>query len=118
MVGAGLELAACGWGHRRIAERLRRPTSTVRGWLRCFSRRAVPVAAVFTSSLVALADDPSVVLLAPTASAVADAVAAVVGYATVTRSRFAVATAPIWRIAAVACHGWLLAPGWPPTRNR
>ncbi|MGW7259343.1 helix-turn-helix domain-containing protein [Streptomyces sp. NPDC054834] len=62
VVGAGLELAAVGWGCRRIAERLGRPVTTVRGWLRCWSRRAGRTAAVFTAWLVALADDPASVL--------------------------------------------------------
>ncbi|MEV6116022.1 hypothetical protein AB0L59_26870 [Streptomyces sp. NPDC052109] len=35
VVGAGLELAGVGWGSRRIAERLGRPVTTVRSWLRC-----------------------------------------------------------------------------------
>ncbi|MET9452831.1 hypothetical protein [Streptomyces cinerochromogenes] len=35
VVGVGLELAAVGWGSRRIRERLGRPVTTVRGWLRC-----------------------------------------------------------------------------------
>ncbi|MFF7191989.1 helix-turn-helix domain-containing protein [Streptomyces sp. NPDC008222] len=114
VVGAGLELAASGWGHRRIAERLGRPVSTVRGWLRCWSRRAGRVAAVFTSLLVALADDPSVVLPAPAASVVGDAVAAVVGFAAAARARLSMPFAPTWRLVSAACHGRLLAPGWPP----
>ncbi|MGW7673990.1 helix-turn-helix domain-containing protein [Streptomyces sp. NPDC054775] len=52
VVGAGLELAAVGWGCRRIAERLGRPVTTVRGWLRCWSGRAGRTAAVFTTWLV------------------------------------------------------------------
>jgi hypothetical protein len=59
VIGRGLELAACGWEFRRIAERLGRPATTVLDWLRCRSRRAGCVAAVFTSLLVALADDPA-----------------------------------------------------------
>ncbi|MFF3876619.1 hypothetical protein [Streptomyces sp. NPDC001978] len=42
---------------------------------------------MFTSLLVALADDPSVVLPAPAAPVVGDAVAAVVGFAAAARSR-------------------------------
>ena len=79
VVGIGLELAAAGWGSRRIAARLGMPVTTVRGWLRCFARRAGQAAAVFTSLLVALADDPSVVLPAPARTVVADAVSAVTG---------------------------------------
>ena len=114
LVGAGLELAAFGWGHRRIADRLDRPVSTVRGWLRCWSRRAGRVAGVFTSLLVALADDPVVVLPAPAVSPFADAVAAVVGFAFAARTRLGMVTAPTWALVSAACHGRLLAPGWPP----
>uniref|UniRef100_UPI002F90B22E helix-turn-helix domain-containing protein n=1 Tax=Kitasatospora indigofera TaxID=67307 RepID=UPI002F90B22E len=113
IVGSGLELAAAGWGHRRIADRLDRPVSTVRGWLRCWSRRAGRVAGVFTLLLVDLADDPSVVLPAPAASLGADAVAAVAGFALAAGLRFGMATVPIWTLASAACHGRLLAPGWP-----
>lgn len=34
VIGQALWLAACGYGHRRIARHLDRPASTVRGWLR------------------------------------------------------------------------------------
>jgi hypothetical protein len=118
VVGAGLELAAAGWGHRRIADRLDRPVSTVRGWLRCWSRRAARVAGVFTFWLVDLADDPSVVLPAPATSVAADAVAAVVGFALAAGIRFGMVTAPTWTLASAACHGRLLSPGWPPPVGR
>ncbi|MFF3159553.1 helix-turn-helix domain-containing protein [Streptomyces sp. NPDC057910] len=114
VVGVGLELAATGWGSRRIAERLGRPVTTVRGWLRCFARRAGGTAAVFTSLLVALADDPSVVLPAPAGTVVADAVCAVVGFAFAARSRLGMLKVPTWLWVSAACHGRLLAPGWPP----
>lgn len=40
VVGRVIELAAEGWGHRRIAAAVRRPVETVRGWLRRVRRRA------------------------------------------------------------------------------
>jgi hypothetical protein len=40
LIGRAIELAAEGWGHRRIAAELRRPAGTVRGWLRRVRRRA------------------------------------------------------------------------------
>ncbi|WP_331759445.1 helix-turn-helix domain-containing protein [Streptomyces sp. NBC_01579] len=113
VVGAGLELAAAGWGCRRIAERLGRPMTTVRGWLRCWSRRAGRTAAVFTAWLVALADDPAAVLPAPTGTAVADAVCAVTGFAFAARARLGMLKVPTWLLVSAACHGRLLAPGWP-----
>ena len=114
VIGAGLEMKAAGIGHRRIADRLGRPYSTVRGWLRRFAARAGRIAGVFISHLVALADDPSVVLPAPAASVFADAVAAVAAASMAVRVRFPVATAPIWRVASAVSRGLLLAPGWPP----
>jgi hypothetical protein len=93
-VGAGLELAAAGWVHRRIVERLDRPVLTVRGWLRCWSGRAARVAGVFTSLLVDLADDPSAVLLAPAALVTPDAVSAVVGFALAAGIRFDIRPGP------------------------
>jgi hypothetical protein len=114
VVGAGLELAAAGWGCRRIAERLGRPMTTVRGWLRCWSRRAARTTAAFTSLLVALADDPAAVLPAPAGSASRDAVCAVTGFAFAARARFGMVMVPTWLLVSAACHGRLLAPGWPP----
>ncbi|MEV7395407.1 helix-turn-helix domain-containing protein [Streptomyces sp. NPDC091215] len=113
VVGVGLELAAVGWGCRRIAGRLGRPVTTVRGWLRCFSRRAVRATAVFTAWLVALADDPAAVLPAPAGTAVADAVSAVTGFAFAARARLGMVKVPTWLLVSAACHGRLLAPGWP-----
>ncbi|MDJ0340185.1 helix-turn-helix domain-containing protein [Streptomyces sp. H10-C2] len=114
VVGMGLELAAAGWGCRRIAVRLGRPVTTVRGWLRCWSRRAALTAAVFTSWLVALADDPAAVLPAPARTAAADAVCAVTGFAFAARARLGMLKVPTWLLVSAACHGRLLAPGWPP----
>ncbi|WP_194280793.1 helix-turn-helix domain-containing protein [Streptomyces fagopyri] len=114
VVGAGLELAAAGWGCRRIAERLGRPVTTVRGWLRCWSRRVGRTAAVFTSLLVALADDPAAMLPTAAGSAAQDAVCAVTGFAFAARARLEMLKVPTWLLVSAACHGRLLAPGWPP----
>ncbi|MER5918491.1 hypothetical protein ABT124_51880 [Streptomyces sp. NPDC001982] len=54
------------------------------------------------------------VLPAPAAPVVGDAVAAVVGFAAAARSRLSMPFAPTWRPASAARHGRLLAPGWPP----
>jgi transposase-like protein len=40
VIGSALEMAAEGWGHRRIARALRRPETTVREWCRRFRERA------------------------------------------------------------------------------
>uniref|UniRef100_A0AAU1HQQ4 Uncharacterized protein n=1 Tax=Streptomyces sp. NBC_00180 TaxID=2903632 RepID=A0AAU1HQQ4_9ACTN len=88
--------------------------TTVRGWLRCFSRRAARAAVVFTSLLVALADDPAMVLPAHAGSPVRDALYAVVGFAFAARARLGKLKVPTWLLMSAACHGRLLAPGWPP----
>jgi hypothetical protein len=43
VVEEALELAARGWGCRRIAARLGRPCSTVRGWVAAARRESGPV---------------------------------------------------------------------------
>ncbi|MFI6494798.1 hypothetical protein [Streptomyces sp. NPDC050564] len=74
VIGAGLEIAALGMGHRQIAAVLGRADATVRGWIRRFRVRAEDVRRHFTVVLVALADDP--VMPAPEGSPLADAVSA------------------------------------------
>lgn len=113
VIGAGLELAATGHGHRRVAALLDRPASTVRGWLRRLAGRAERVAARFTSWLVALVDDPARALPSPAGTPLGDAVAAMIGFVHAVRARFSVPTAPIWPVVSAACHGQLLTPGWP-----
>ena len=54
VIGAALRAKASGAGHRPIAQRLERPVSTVRGWLRAFAGNAEKVRAAFTGLLVEL----------------------------------------------------------------
>src|SRR5450631_1370576 len=54
VIGLAVEAKAAGDGHRKIAERLGRPASTVRGWLRAFSARAERVRGVFTALAASL----------------------------------------------------------------
>ena len=58
VIGLALEVKAAGEGHRAIAGRLGRPASTVRGWLRAFTRRAEQVRSVFTALAASLVTDP------------------------------------------------------------
>ena len=58
VIGLALEASAAGAGHRVIAERLGRPASTVRGWLRSLARRAEQVRSVFTALAASLVTDP------------------------------------------------------------
>jgi hypothetical protein len=66
---------ASGSGHRRIAEGIGRPVSTVRGWLRRFGAVAARAAAHFMSW--AHVFDPNLGPVAPAGGVVADAVEAV-----------------------------------------
>ncbi|MFK0223744.1 DUF6431 domain-containing protein [Streptomyces vinaceus] len=77
VIGAGLEIAASGIGHRQIAAHLGLADGTVRGWLRAFAGRVEAVRRHFTVALVALADDPVMPDAGP--SAFADAVSVVAG---------------------------------------
>ncbi|MFF4618227.1 DUF6431 domain-containing protein [Nonomuraea jabiensis] len=127
VIGAAVEAAAGGQGHRRIARQLGRPPETVRGWLRRFGARAERMRAAFTTLLVALAADIEA-LPAPAGSPLADALAALVAVAVAAAARFGparaatassgrvslVTTLPVWPVACAVSGGGLLAPGWKP----
>ncbi|MGW4995865.1 hypothetical protein ACWEQ3_51490 [Streptomyces mirabilis] len=49
----------------------------------------------------------------PAGTAVADAVSAAVGFAVAARARLGKLKVPTWLLVSAACHGRLLAPGWP-----
>lgn len=110
VIGAALRAKASGVGHRRIAARVGRPVSTVRGWLRAFARNAETVRAVFMALLVAL--DPLTGPLPVQPSVVADAVEALGACAAAARRRLGVvgAVSP-WQLAAAVTGGRLLAAG-------
>ena len=113
VIGAALEAAAAGAGHRKVAAGLGRPASTVRGWLRRFAGRAEQVRVFFTVLLARTGPDP--VMPAGAAGPVAAAVSAVAGAAAAVAQRWpAVGAVPVWAAASAASGGLLLAPGWPP----
>lgn len=93
-----------GAGHRRIAARLDRPASTVRGWLRAFTTSAAAIAAAFTTRTVRDGPDAAGLWPAPAPSVAGTALAAVAAYAGVLANRFAVAVLP-WQTAALAAAG-------------
>lgn len=111
VIGLALEAGAAGAGHRPVAGRLGRPASTVRGWLRAFTRRAEQVRSVFTALAASLVTDPP--LPAPAGSPLADAVAAVAAAATAAGRVPGVGTVARWQLAAAVTCGLLLAPSWP-----
>jgi hypothetical protein len=110
VIGAALRAKATGSGHRPIAQRLGRPDSTVRGWLRAFGRNAEVVRSALTGLLVAL--DPLTGPLPVRSSVVGDAVEVVGACAAAARRRLGVvgAVSP-WQLAAAVTDGRLLVSG-------
>jgi hypothetical protein len=110
VIGAGLVLAAAGWGYRGIAARLGRPAATVRGWLRRFRGRAERLRAGFTALLVGL--DPLAKLPDPAGTAIGDAVAAVVAAALSVVGRWGERVRGLspWELAGAVTSGGLLGP--------
>ena len=112
VIGRALEESAVGAGHRKIAELVERPVSTVRGWLRRFAARAEEVRACFTVLLARTSPDP--VMPAGAAGPVAAAVSAIAGAAVAVAQRWPqLGTVPVWTAASAASGGLLIAPGWP-----
>ncbi|MFB7466200.1 DUF6431 domain-containing protein [Streptomyces sp. NPDC056224] len=107
VIGAGLEIAASGMGHRRVAAHLGLAEGTVRGWLRAFAGRAEDVRRHFTVALVALADDP--VMPDAAASALADAVSVVAAAHRAAATKWpGMLTVSRWEFAGRAIGGRLL----------
>ena len=111
VIGSALADRAAGLGHRKIAERLGRPVSTVRGWLRSMGSRAEAVRAAFTALVVTLVVDAPLPSVA--GDLFADAVEAIGAAAVAVARRFGVRIVSGWRMASAVSAGRLLAPGWP-----
>ncbi|MFI5809243.1 DUF6431 domain-containing protein [Streptomyces sp. NPDC051561] len=108
VIGAGLEIAALGMGHRQVAAHLGLSEGTVRGWFRRFRRRSEEVRRHFTVVLVALADEP--VVPEASRSPLADAVSAVVAAHRAAGEKWAgVNTVSRWEFAGRVIAGGLLA---------
>jgi hypothetical protein len=112
VIGAALRAKAAGVGHRPIADRLDRPLSTVRGWLRAFTRNAEATRSILAGLLIEL--DPLHGPLGPAGTPFADAVEVVGQVAAAARRRLGVvgAVSP-WQLVAAVTNGRLLAPGGP-----
>ncbi|MGH9088630.1 MAG: helix-turn-helix domain-containing protein [Acidimicrobiales bacterium] len=104
VIGAGLVAKANGAGHRRIAEALGRPASTVRGWLRRFAQMAQFLREHFTRWAHALS--PGHGPVAPSASTFDDAVEAAGVLGAVAVRRFG--PRPPWSLISVVTGGRLL----------
>jgi hypothetical protein len=112
VIGAAVTARAVGTGHRRIAARLGRLPSTVRGWLRALMRNVERVRALFTALLVEL--DPLVGALPVLGCGFADAVAGIGAAAAAARRRLGVVGAvSAWQLASAVSGGRLLAPAGP-----
>lgn len=105
VIGAALTHAAAGAGHCTAAERVGRPPSTVRGWLRRFRAVAGRAAAFFAAWAHHL--DPMLGPIAPAGSLVADAVEAIGVAARAASLRLG--PRPPWSWASVLTVGGLLA---------
>ncbi len=103
---------AGGWGHRRIAARIGRPTSTVRGWLRAFTASAQRIAQAFAALVARDAPDAAALWPAPTGSVTGQALVVLAAYAAAVSARFGVGTLA-WVVTAVAVtHGRLFSAPW------
>jgi hypothetical protein len=115
VVGAALMDRAAGLGYRRIAVRVGRPTSTVRGWLSRASGNAEQLRVAFTLLRHRADDDAGP--LSPAGSGLADAIAAIGAAVAAVRRTWgtAVVVASAWQVASALTLGRLLAPN-PPTK--
>jgi hypothetical protein len=104
VVGVSLVAKANGAGHRSIAASLRRPASTVRGWLRRFAAMAERLREHFTRWAHAI--DPTHDRRSPGGSAFFDAVEAIGVLGIVAVRRFG--PRPVWSLASVVTAGGLL----------
>ena len=111
VIGAALEAAAAGDGHRKIAGLLGGPAETVRGWLRRFCGRTEEVRAFFTVLLARTSPDPVMPAGRPARWRLR------CRRSRAPRRRSAqrwpqLGMVPVWTAASAASGGLLLAPGW------
>jgi hypothetical protein len=104
-----------GVGHRSIAERLGRPVSTVRGWLRSFARSAGTLGVWFRR--LVLRDAPDAAALWPQSARglLAQALEVLMAYSRVLGERFTLpgARQVPWHVAALASVGpWVFSGTW------
>ena len=106
VIGAALIARAEGMGHRPIAAALDVAESTVRGWLRRFTARALEWRDRFTVLLVGLDPDPGPI--GARSSVLGDAVEVIGLAAAAAVRRFG--SRPPWQFAAAVSGGLLLGP--------
>lgn len=113
----GLNVVA-GFGHRRVAELLGRPASTVRDWLRAYRGNAAAIIARFTALVHRGAPDAPGLWPAPVGTAGGNAFSMVAAYAKTLAhysSRGGAVVKVAWQESALRGHGpWFFsAAGWP-----
>ena len=119
VIGAAVRARAAGAGHRSIGERLRVPSSTVRGWLRRLGGRLGSVRVVLLQ--VAVRAGVDVTVPAATGSGWRDLLAALEAAKEAVVGRFGpvgvlgpgvLGAVTAWQVAVSCSGGRLLAPGW------
>lgn len=111
-VGAALMAAVRGAGHRKIAETIGVPPSTVRDWLRRARTNVENIR--YRSTIAALTLDELAAKIDPTGSRLGDAVEAVGRAVMAWNQRFdADPSATPWRVAAKVTVGHMLMPNPP-----
>lgn len=102
-----------GQGHRKIAEMLDRPVTTVRGWLRVFTNCANTIAKTFESLVVRDGVDPASIWPAPARTAAGGAVAAIESYGQALEQRFETIGTVTWiQAGMIASAGRLFCASW------
>ncbi len=112
IIGAALLAKMAGLGHRRIAEALGLPATTVRGWLRRFSRRAVELWAL--AAALAHLHDPNLGPIEARGSPSADAVEALGVAAAAVVRRLGPVGSP-WQVISALTGTLMLSPSPLPS---
>lgn len=110
VIGGALVAMVAGRGHRRVAEDIGLPASTVRGWRRAFVAGAEATRARFTRWAHAL--DPQLGAIGSAGGVAADALEAIAVAVRAWVLRFG--PRALWSVACVLCGGGLLChTSWP-----
>lgn len=113
VIAAAVEAkVAGGLGHRRVAVRLGRAATTVRGWLRAFAWSAEAVVEAFMSWTVRAAPDAAALWPAAVQEAGARALGVLGAYARAVGQRFGVGGLTWARVGITATGGWLFSAPW------
>ena len=114
IIGAALLAKATGLGHRRIAASLGLPATTVRGWLRRFSRRAAELWAL--AAQLAHRYDTELGPIASAGSPTADAVEALGVAARAVVLRFGPPRATPWQVISALTDALMISTAPLPQR--